>query len=92
MTEMKQTKSVCMHRRLFLQRSIIGAAAAGTAREAGAAPSKSFKASKKVAGYIDRDHPAAQMCMKCGFYIDPIDCVVVEGPVSPWGWCNYYED
>jgi hypothetical protein len=45
-----------------------------------------------VAGYIDRDHPAAQMCMKCGFYIDPIDCVVVEGPVSPWGWCNYYED
>jgi hypothetical protein len=80
-----------IHRRRFLQRGLLAAAAAaGTARKAGAAPS--FKASKKVAGYIDRDHPAAQMCVKCGFYLDPNDCVVVEGPVSPWGWCNYYED
>ena len=79
-----------MHRRRFLQRSIVGAAAMGMGRKAKAA--QSFKASKKVAGYIERDHPAAQMCASCGFYIDPIDCMVVEGPVSPWGWCNYYED
>ena len=64
----------------------------GMAKEAAAAPTKSSKASKKVAGYIERDHPAVQMCASCGFYIDPIDCMVVEGPVSPWGWCNYYED
>ena len=81
-----------MHRRRFLQRSIIAAAAAGLVREVNAAPAKSFKASKKAAGYVDRDKPASQMCVMCGFYIDPIDCVVVEGPVSPWGWCNYYED
>ena len=89
---MVERKQGCMHRRRFLQRSIIGAAATGLALEATAAPTKSLKASKKVAGYIERDHPAAQMCMTCGFYLDPIDCVVVEGPVSPWGWCNYYED
>jgi hypothetical protein len=89
----KKTDPGCLHRRRFLQRGLLGAAAAGVAAQAAiAAPDQSLKASKKTAGYIDRDHPATQMCMKCGYYIDPLDCVVVEGPVSPWGWCNYYED
>jgi hypothetical protein len=89
---MKKSNPGCMHRRRFLQRGLLTAAAASVALKAAAAPDQSDKASKKVAGYIERDHPAAQMCLKCGYYIDPTDCVVVQGPVSPWGWCNYYED
>jgi hypothetical protein len=83
-----------MHRRCFLRRGVI-AAAAGLALEAGsprAARAQSTKATKKQAGYIERDKPATQMCAQCGFFVAPTDCVVVEGPVSPWGWCDYYED
>ena len=88
----KQAKPNCMHRRRFLRRSVIGAIATRLALETGAAQADSSKATKKQAGYIDRYKPATQMCAQCGFYIAPTDCVVVEGPVSPWGWCNYYED
>jgi hypothetical protein len=86
----KLSKSHCMHRRTVLLRGLIGAAAAGLSLEA--ATANSFKATKKQAGYINRNKPATQMCVRCGFYIEPYDCVIVEGPVSPWGWCNYYED
>jgi hypothetical protein len=77
-----------MHRRCFLQRSLFTAAAL----EAGPAHSKSFKATKKLAGYINRNHPATQMCVSCHSFIAPNDCTLVEGPVSAWGWCNYYSD
>ena len=88
----KQPKSCCMHRRGFFQRGFFGTVAAGLALEDGPAFSKSFKASKKVAGYIERDHPESQMCLQCHFYVSPFSCTLVEGPVSPWGWCNYYAD
>lgn len=50
------------------------------------------KASKKVAGYIEKSDDSAQNCSQCHFYIDPFNCMIVEGPVSPWGYCNYYAD
>ena len=50
------------------------------------------KASKKVAGYIDRKNDSTQNCVACHFYLDPIECILVEGPVSPWGTCNYFAD
>jgi hypothetical protein len=90
MTE--QINSNCVHRRLFLQRSVIGVATAGLARGVVPAHAKSFKATQKVAGYIERDHPESQMCLQCHAFLPPTDCTLVEGPVSPWGWCNYYED
>jgi hypothetical protein len=61
--------------------------------DAGAARAKtSFKATKKQAGYIVRDNPATQMCAQCLYFIAPNDCVVVQGPIGPLGWCNYYGD
>ena len=50
------------------------------------------KASKKVAGYIEKTDDSAQNCSQCHFYIAPFDCSIVEGPVSPWGYCHYYAD
>jgi hypothetical protein len=85
----RQTKS-CSRRR-FLQRCMF-AATATTALEIGPAHSASFKATKKLAGYINRNHPATQMCVSCHSFIAPNDCTLVEGPVSAWGWCNYYSD
>jgi hypothetical protein len=50
------------------------------------------KASKKVAGYIEKSDDSTQNCSQCHFYINPFNCMIVEGPVSPWGYCNYYAD
>jgi len=86
----KAIKPRCLHRRRFLQRGAI--ATAGLALEVAPVQSKSFKASQKVAGYIERDHPESQMCLQCHAFLPPTDCSLVEGPVSPWGWCNYYND
>ncbi len=76
-------------RRLF-QLSLLGVAS-GTCR-AQAQQHKITKASKKVAGYIDRKTDSTQNCIACHFYLDPIECMLVEGPVSPWGTCNYFAD
>ena len=50
------------------------------------------KASKKTAGYIEKTDDSAQNCGGCHFYLAPFDCQIVEGPVSPWGYCNYFAD
>ena len=53
---------------------------------------QSFKMSKKQAGYIIRKKYAAQTCAQCIYFISPNDCVIVQGPISPNGWCIYYGD
>jgi hypothetical protein len=48
------------------------------------------KFSKQVAGYIDRGKRGPETCGFCHYFIDPDQCVIVEGPVSgATGWCNY---
>jgi hypothetical protein len=44
--------------------------------------------------YIDKGPTGggAQVCMQCHYYIDPVECMVVEGYVSPLGWCDFYVD
>ena len=53
---------------------------------------KITKANKRLAGYVEKVPFAAQTCVLCHYYIDPDDCMIVEGPVSPTGYCNYYAD
>jgi hypothetical protein len=81
----------CITRRRLIALSML---AAGSA-EAQPRPSgekAGMKASKKVAGYIDKPDVSAQNCSQCHFYLDPFDCMIVQGPVSPWGYCNYFAD
>jgi hypothetical protein len=48
------------------------------------------KFSKQVAGYVDRGKRGPETCGLCHYFIDPDQCVIVEGPVSAaTGWCNY---
>jgi hypothetical protein len=76
--------------------ALVGAAHASVATAAGSRNAVTkvdwAKSSKEAAGYIDRDHRAAQECDGCHFFLDPDECIIVEGPVSPWGYCNFYED
>ena len=83
-----------MTRRRFVQGGVAGAAAT-TVLAAGLTQERdenSAKSSKEVAGYIEKDGPSAQTCTTCHWFYDPDECVLVVSPVSPWGYCNYYED
>ena len=53
------------------------------------APGGWKKFSKKVSGYQDRDTGGPESCGMCHYFLDPDQCVIVEGPISPRGWCNY---
>jgi hypothetical protein len=79
-----------IQRRYFLKQSL--PLAAGAALAACPARAEWRKMSKKEAGYIEKAKSAAQICAQCLYFIDPNDCVIVQGPVSPHGWCTYYGD
>lgn len=54
----------------------------------------SWKVSPESVNYIDKGPRGggAQVCSQCHYYIDPVECVVVEGFVSPHGYCDFYVD
>ncbi len=91
---------VCLSRRRMIQICAAGTLVSTAASSLAAAKEGSElaakvewkKSSKEAAGYIERDHRAAQECGSCHFFIDPDECIIVESPVSPWGFCNFYED
>jgi hypothetical protein len=81
-----------MRRRQFCRRTLLNSLAglglgAGSARAQG-----SFKMSKLTAGYTVRDEQASEICGHCLYFIVPGECMIVEGKVSPCGWCTYYYD
>lgn len=77
-------------RRQFCRRALL--AAAGAAMGGTARAQQSFKMTKKQAGYVLRTKHASQTCAQCLYFIAPNDCVLVQGPISPDGWCTYYGD
>ena len=82
----------CITRRRLIALSALAAGSAQAQQKRPAGAKSSIKASKKVAGYIDKPDMSAQNCAQCHFYLDPFDCMIVQGPVSPWGYCNYFAD
>jgi hypothetical protein len=77
-------------RRLLLQ-SVLAVAAGHAQADDASQPAPAWhKFSKQVAGYIDRGKRGPETCGYCHYFIDPDQCVIVEGPVSAaTGWCNY---
>jgi hypothetical protein len=47
------------------------------------------KMSKQAAQYEDAPHGIA-MCATCSLFVEPRACKVVEGDISPNGWCKAY--
>jgi hypothetical protein len=47
------------------------------------------KTDKKTAKY--QDHPnKGQECVDCSFFRPPHSCQLVEGQISPQGWCSFF--
>lgn len=95
-------KDTRVSRRLWLTQAALITAAAGMPPLAPSTSSAQGKASKLVVHY--RDYPKReQMCGMCKFFegrgmmgggmrggMMSGDCEVVEGRISPMGWCDLY--
>ncbi len=66
-----------------------GAVLAASGLLAGSAIAAPSKMTQKVAGYQDKPMGKAQ-CDGCTLWLKPASCKLVEGPISPSGWCNLY--
>jgi hypothetical protein len=88
----ERNNSFGMSRRHFWQRSLLDGVIVFVGLKSGRAHAQSYKMTKKQAGYIVRDKAATQICAQCTYFISPNDCVIVQGPISPQGWCTYYGD
>jgi hypothetical protein len=80
-----------MSRRTLLARATMlaaGGAMLGTALAAGAATAAS-KLSQSRVNYQDKPRGRAQ-CSNCIQWQQPTACKIVDGTVSPAGWCSVY--
>ncbi len=86
-----ETSRAALSRRSMMRRVVFaaGAAALGTHFD-GSHPAKAqTKVAQQVVGYQDTPHDA-QRCDNCLQFQPPDACKVVEGKISPSGWCKVY--
>jgi len=81
-------------RRAFIK-TMGAAAAAATCGGAAAVKAQDFKPQdqKKLTQAAARyqDHPNGnEICGSCPYFVAPKSCVLVEGEISPTGWCPIY--
>ena len=81
-------------RRAFIEKMGVVAAAA-TCGRVGAVKAQEYKpqAQKKLTQAAARyqDQPKGnESCATCPYFIIPNSCVLVEGEISPGGWCPIY--
>jgi hypothetical protein len=76
-----------MSRRQILRGAAL--AASGTAvLVAGAVPAQA-KMAQAAAGYQDKPK-GDQSCASCALFKAPSSCTLVDGTISPNGWCRFY--
>lgn len=66
-----------------------GAAALSLVALAASAGAAIAKMAQKAAGYQDKAKNE-QECSGCALFKSPDSCTLVEGPISPEGWCRFY--
>lgn len=55
----------------------------------GAATAQSGKMSQGAAAY-QNGPKNGQKCLDCSFFVHPSSCKLVDGTISPVGWCKFY--
>ena len=81
---------VISRRRLIGGAALVAGAASGLLSALAAGPAvASAKLSQKAAGYRNKPMGKTQ-CDNCAVWQGPASCKLVEGPLSPSGWCNLY--
>lgn len=90
MSNDQKPSSARVSRRDFLNIAAVGSGALFAVGLAGSAPAAPKTFSKQQAKYqpIPKN---GQRCQTCALWQAPTSCQVVEGQVSPAGWCMLYQ-
>ena len=77
-----------LSRRQLLRGAAI--AAGGAAVLAGTVMPAEAKMAQEAAGYQATPAKDGSNCASCALFIAPASCTLVDGAVSPDGWCRFY--
>ena len=80
-------QSMALSRRTIVARSV--AAAAGVAVLFGLVTEAAAKMSQKSVDYQDTPKND-QECSNCSLFQEPNSCTIVDGEISPKGWCKFW--
>lgn len=77
------------HSRRAVFRLLAGVAVGATTISVAGIAEAQSKVDKKTAKY--QDHPNnGQSCSQCNYFHAPKSCQLVQGDVSPTGWCSFF--
>ena len=85
-----KTSNPLRARRQFLRRTTVWLVAVPALAAAGAA--RANKADKADLSYRDKPGANGKRCGSCASFVAPRACRVVDGDVSPDGWCVAYSE
>ena len=80
-------QSIALSRRTIVTRSVAGAA--GAAVLLGLVTEVSAKMAQKAVEYQDTPK-GDQECSNCSLFQEPNSCTLVDGEISPKGWCKFW--
>ena len=83
----KTSQSMALSRRTIVTRSVAGAA--GAAVLLGLITEASAKMAQKSVEYQDTPK-VDQECSNCSLFQEPSSCTLVDGEISPKGWCKFW--
>jgi hypothetical protein len=87
MTQMSRIQSGKLSRRTIIVRSV--ACEAGAASFLGPVTEASAKMAQKAVEYQDTPK-GDQQCSNCSLFQEPNACTLVDGEISPAGWCKFW--
>lgn len=76
-----------LSRRTLLRRAPV--IAGGLLMVIGSQTAAIAKMAQKAAGYQNKPHDK-QQCVSCALFKAPSSCTLVDGTISPDGWCRFY--
>jgi hypothetical protein len=82
-------KEIISRRTVLRGATVLAGGAAIVAGSLAPAGAQSGKMTQQAAAY-QPSPKSGQKCLDCSFYIQPQACKLVEGTISPVGWCKFY--
>jgi hypothetical protein len=76
-------------RNVLRSATVLAGGAALAVGAVGAASGQSGKMTQQAAAY-QPSPKSGQKCLDCSFFVQPQACKLVEGTISPVGWCKFY--
>lgn len=84
-----ENERVVSRRKVLQSATLIAGSAAVAAAAIVPAGAQTGKMSQQAAAY-QNGPKNGQKCLDCSFFVQPQACKLVEGTISPVGWCKFF--